>query len=226
MRVSSALLRYRAKISRLVTVEVFKGEDTGKVLQDIKNAVDKISSFPANSERPVIFEQKFRSQVLSILLYGEPDLFNLRHMAEVMRDQLLDIEGISQVTLTGVPDIEFSIEVNEETLRRYRMTFQEIASAVAAANVNISGGKVETPSEEMLIRSWGRRYHAHELHDIPVRGNTDGTVIRLGDVAVPDRALAGYTRPHLLRRPQCRHAGHRKDQAGGYPRDRPDAPRP
>ncbi|MBM4312045.1 MAG: efflux RND transporter permease subunit [Deltaproteobacteria bacterium] len=178
-----------------VTVEVIRGEDTSKVLQDVKNAVDKISSFPANSERPVIFEQKFRSQVLSILLYGEPDLFNLRHMAEVMRDQLLDIEGISQVTLTGVPDIEFSIEVNEETLRRFRMTFQEIASAVAASNVNISGGKVETQSEEMLIRSWGRRYRAQELHDIPVRGNTDGTVIRLGDVAtlterwqdIPDR---------------------------------------
>lgn len=179
----------------LVTVEVYKGEDTGKVLQDIKNAVDKISSFPANSERPVIFERKFRSQVLSILLYGEPDLFNLRHMAEVLRDQLLDTEGISQVTLTGVPDIEFSIEVNEETLRRYRMTFQEIAAAVAASNVNISGGKVETHSEEMLIRSWGRRYSVHELHDIPVRGNPDGTVIRLGDVAslterwqdIPDR---------------------------------------
>lgn len=167
-----------------VMVEVFKGEDTSKVLQDIKNAVDKIGSFPANSERPVIFEQKFRSQVLSILLYGEPDLFNLRHMAEVLRDQLLDTEGISQVSLTGVPDIEFSIEVNEEILRRYGMTFQEISAAIAAANINISGGKLETPNEEILIRSWGRRYYAHELHDLPVRGNSDGTVIRLRDIAV------------------------------------------
>lgn len=178
-----------------VMVEVFKGEDTAKVLQDIKNAVDKIGSFPANSERPVIFEQKFRSQVLSILLYGESDLFNLRHMAEVLRDQLLDTEGISQVTLSGVPDIEFSIEVNEEILRRYGMTFQEIAAAISAANINISGGTLETPSEEILIRSWGRRYHAHELHDLPVRGNPDGTVIRLRDIAdikegwqdIPDR---------------------------------------
>jgi len=167
-----------------VTVEVIKGEDTDKVLQDVKNAIDKIGSFPASSERPVIFERKFRSEVLTVLLCGEPDLFNLRHMAEVLRDQLLDVEGISQVTLTGVPDIEFSIEVNEETLRRFRMTFQEIAAAVAAANVNISGGKVETKSEEMLIRSWGRRYHAYELHDVPVRGSDDGTVIRLGDIAV------------------------------------------
>jgi multidrug efflux pump subunit AcrB len=167
-----------------VTVEVLKDEDTDKVLQDVKNAVDKIGSFPLNSERPVIFEQKYRSQVLSIVLYGEPDLFNLRHMAEVFRDQLLDAEGISQVTLRGLPNLEFSVEVNEETLRRYRMTFQEIAAAISAANVNISGGKLETASEEMLIRSWGRRYHVHSLHDIPVRGNPDGTVIRLEDISV------------------------------------------
>lgn len=167
-----------------VQAEVIKGEDTAKVLQDIKNAVDKIGSFPANSERPVIYERKFRSSVLSIVLYGEPDLFNLRHMAEVMRDELLDTEGISQVTLTGVPDIEFSIEVKEEILRRYAMTFQEVAAAISEANLNISGGTLETPSEEILIRSWGRRYYAHELHDVPVRGNADGTVIRLRDIAV------------------------------------------
>jgi len=166
-----------------VQAEVVRGEDTAKVLQDIKNAVDKIGSFPANSERPVIYEWKYRSTVLSLLLYGEPDLFNLRHMAEVLRDQLLDIEGISQVKLRGVPDIEFSVEVNEEILRRYGMTFQEVAAAVSAANINISGGTLETASEEILIRSWGRRYRAHELNDLPVRGNSDGTVIRLGDIA-------------------------------------------
>ena len=168
----------------MVTVEVVKGEDTDTVLQDVKNAVDKIGSFPANSERPVIYKKKYRSSVLTILLHGEPDLFNLRYMAEALRDQLLDTEGISQVTLAGVPDIEFSVEVNEEILRRYGMTFQEVAAAISAANVNISGGKLETASEEILIRSWGRRYYAHELHDLPVRGNPDGTVIRLGDIAV------------------------------------------
>jgi multidrug efflux pump subunit AcrB len=178
-----------------VQAEVVRGEDTAKVLQDIKNAVDKIGSFPANSERPVIYEWKYRSTVLSLLLYGEPDLFNLRHMAEVLRDQLLDIEGISQVKLKGVPDIEFSVEVNEEILRRYGMTFQEVAAAVSSANINISGGTLETASEEILIRSWGRRYRVHELNDLPVRGNSDGTVIRLGDIAtlkerwqdIPDR---------------------------------------
>ena len=166
-----------------VTVEVMKGEDVNKVLQDIKNAVDRISSFPKYSEKPVIYERKYRDDVMSIVLLGETDLFNLKYVADEMRDELLAMPEISQVTISGLPRLEFSIEVTEADLRRYLLTFDEIASGVAAANINISGGKIETPDEEILIRTWGRKYFANQLYGLVVRGNPDGTVIRLRDIA-------------------------------------------
>ena len=166
-----------------VTVEVMKGEDIDKVLQDVKNAVDRISSFPKASEKPVIYERKYRDDVMSIVLLGETDLFNLKYVADEMRDELLAMPGISQVTISGLPRLEFSIEVTEADLRRYLLTFDEIAAAVAAANINISGGKLETPDEEILIRTWGRKYYANQLYGLVVRGNPDGTVIRLRDIA-------------------------------------------
>ena len=166
-----------------VTVEVMKGEDVDKVLQDIKNAVDRISSFPKYSEKPVIYERKYRDDVMSIVLLGETDLFNLKYVADEMRDELLAMPEISQVTISGLPRLEFSIEVTEADLRRYLLTFDEIASGVAAANINISGGKIETPDEEILIRTWGRKYFANQLYGLVVRGNPDGTVIRLRDIA-------------------------------------------
>ncbi|MBW2651915.1 MAG: efflux RND transporter permease subunit, partial [Deltaproteobacteria bacterium] len=166
-----------------VTVEVMKGEDVDKVLQDIKNAVDRISSFPKYSEKPVIYERKYRDDVMSIVLLGETDLFNLKYLADEMRDELLAMPEISQVTISGLPRLEFSIEVTEADLRRYLLTFDEIASGVAAANINISGGKIETPDEEILIRTWGRKYYANQLYGLVVRGNPDGTVIRLRDIA-------------------------------------------
>lgn len=166
-----------------VTVEIISGEDIDKVLQDVKNAVDRISSFPQGSEKPVIFERKFRSRALSIVLYGETDLFNLKYVAEDLRDKLLATPEISQVNIIGVPDLEFSIEVSESDLRRFKMTFDEIAEAVRSANINISGGKFETQDEEILIRSWGRKYYVRELHNLAVRGNPGGTVIYLRDVA-------------------------------------------
>ncbi len=166
-----------------VTVEVLKGADIELVLADVKNAVDRINSFPVDAEKPVIFKQQFRTRSLSIILSGNTDLYNLKYIAESFRDDLLSEPGISQVIIEGLPALEISIEVSEEKLRRYQLTFDEVARAVGAANVNISGGKFETEDEEILIRSWGRDYHAQGLLDIPIRGSAEGTVLLLKDVA-------------------------------------------
>lgn len=181
----------------VVTIEKLKDAEMDKVLTDVKNAIDRINSFPQDMEKPVIFEQKFRTRALSIILYGETDLYNLKYIAEEMRDDLLATEQISQININGIPNLEFSIEVSEADLRRYKLTFDEISRAVAAANVNISGGKFETPDEEILIRAYGRNYYADELLNIIVRGNPDGTNIYLHDVAtikeqwedVPDKSF-------------------------------------
>ena len=169
--------------SGTVTVEITKNAEIDAVLADVKNAVDRINSFPLGIEKPVIFEQKFRTRSLSIVLYGETDLYNLKYMADNLRETLIAAEEISQVTLEGLPRLEFSIEVSESDLRRFNLSFNEIATAVAAANINISGGKFETEDEEILIRAYGKNYYAKDLTSIPVRGNPDGTVLYLGDIA-------------------------------------------
>ena len=169
--------------SGTVTVEITRDAKIDVVLADVKNAVDRISSFPLGAEKPVIFEQKFRSRSLSIVLYGETDLYNLKYIVDNLREELLAIPEISQVTIRGLPKLEFSIEVSEADLRRYNMTFDEISAAIAGSNVNISGGKFDTRDEEILIRAYGRKYYAKELLNTVVRGNADGTVIYLKDIA-------------------------------------------
>jgi len=189
-----------------VTVETVRSADIDKVLNDVRNAVDQISSFPVDAEKPIIFERKFRERALSIVLYGETDLYNLKTIAEHFRDELLATDEISQVSIDGVPSLEFSIEVSEEVLRRYGLRFDEIRNAVREANINLSGGKFETAAEEILIRAWGRSYRAPALREIPVRRNPDGTAVLLGDVAnvreqwqdVPDRIwFNGQSAVHL-----------------------------
>jgi multidrug efflux pump subunit AcrB len=166
-----------------VDVEAEYRVDISRLLADVKNAVDRINSFPQGSEKPVIFERKFRSRTLSVVLYGETNLYNLKTIAENFRDDLLATPEISQVAITGLPNPEISIEVSESNLRRYQLTFNEIANAVRSANINISGGKFETTEEEILIRAYGRKYFAKELENIPIRGNGDGTVTYLKDIA-------------------------------------------
>ncbi len=179
-----------------VTVEIVQDADLDKVTTDVKNAVDRINSFPADAEKPIIFQSKFIERALSIVLSGETDLYNLKEIAQDFRDELLATEEISLVSTSGVPSLEFSIEVSEEALRRYGLRFDQISSAVAAHNLNISGGKFDTSEEEILIRAWGREYEAEGLREIPIRANPGGTPLRLSDVAeiheqwadVPDRS--------------------------------------
>jgi len=166
-----------------VIVELRKGEKIDKILADVKNAVDRINAFPRGIEKPVIFEQKFRTRAVSIVLSGETDLYNLKYIADKLRDDLLATPEISQVQIQGLPNLEFSIEISESDLRKYKLTFSEIAAAVGSSNINISGGKFETTDEEILIRAYGRSYFAKELSNIVVRGNPDGTVIYLTDIA-------------------------------------------
>ena len=167
----------------VVIVETISGADMDKVLTDVKNAVDRINSFPLGAEKPVVFEQKFRSQALSIVLFGETDLLTMKMRAEEMRDALLASPEISQVAISGYPGLEISIEVTEADLRRYQLTFDEIARRVQSENVNLSGGKFETADEEILIRAYGKEYLAAELGNLVLRGDAEGNLIRLQDVA-------------------------------------------
>ncbi|RKX20184.1 MAG: AcrB/AcrD/AcrF family protein [Candidatus Zixiibacteriota bacterium] len=166
-----------------LTIEIIKGYDINIVTTDVKNAIDRINSFPEDAEEPVIFSQRFRSRSLSIVVYGETDLYNLKYIAEQIRDRLLAMPEISLVDIVGLPELEFSIEVSEANMRRYGISFDEISQAVKKANINLSGGKIETEDEEILIRVWGRDYYARELLDIPLRTDDNGAIIPLGEIA-------------------------------------------
>jgi len=166
-----------------VNVETISGADMDKVLTEVKNAVDRISSFPLGAEKPVVFQQKFRSRALSIVLYGETDLRTMKIYAEDLRDRLIATPAISQVAIQGYPGVEISIEVSEADLRRYKLSFDEISRRVQSENVNLSGGKFETQDEEILIRAYGREYTAADLESLVLRGDSDGNLIYLKDVA-------------------------------------------
>lgn len=166
-----------------LSIEIIKGYDINIVTTDVKNAIDRINSFPEDAEEPVIFSQRFRSRSLSIVVYGETDLYNLKYIAEQIRDELLATPEISLVDIVGLPELEFSIEISEANMRRYGISFDEISQAVKKANINLSGGKIETEDEEILIRVWGRDYYAQELLDIPLRTDNNGAIISLGEIA-------------------------------------------
>ncbi|MFK7756178.1 MAG: efflux RND transporter permease subunit [Flavobacteriales bacterium] len=180
-----------------ISVEAEKGYDIDVLLADVKNAVDKVPSFPAEMEPPVVAKQETLSEAISMAVTGENvDLKTLKTIARQVETELRSIDGISQVDLSGFPDEEISISLKEEVLRSYNLSFSEVAQAVSASNILVTGGTVKTAQEDYLIRVKNRSYYAQELESIVVKALADGTKIRLGTIATvedtwsetPDRA--------------------------------------
>jgi len=172
-----------------VIAELDEDADVRRVLDDIKAAVDRIETFPEEAEKPVIAEVTSRTQVITVVLHGDVPETTLKYLAGRVRDDLTASGVLSQAEITGVRNFEIDIEVSEDTLRKYRLTFADIAAAVRRNSVDIPGGQIKTSGGEILVRGKGQRYHGREFEDIVVRATPGGATIRLGDVA---RVVDGF----------------------------------
>ena len=166
-----------------VTVELLTGADTGKALQDVKNAVDSILSFPEEAERPIVSLSKIRNLVLTLLVHGSQDEQTLRDLAERIRDELLQRPGVTLIELAAARPLEISLEVPQRNLRAYNLTLDRIAREVREAAIELPAGGVKTPGGEVLLRTQERRDFAREYANIPVAAAPDGSQILVGDIA-------------------------------------------
>ncbi len=167
-----------------VVIEVRSDYDTRELMSDVKSRVDGITTFPDDAEEPVIEELVLKMHVITLALASESaDELALRHLAEQVRDDLLTIPGITRVPLGGARNYEIGIHVSEEDLRRYGMTFDEVAGAVRASSLNLPAGSIRSGSGDIRIRTQSQAYNQRQFENLVVRTDPDGTRVRVRDVA-------------------------------------------
>ena len=169
--------------SGVVLARLKSGVDNRRVLEDIQNEVEKIDTFPEDAEPPRYEELAERRKVINIAVYGEQPERTLKEVATRVRDDLLASEFISQVRIFGTRDYEISIEVSEESLRRHGLTFEEIRQVVQRSSLNLPGGSIKTPTQDIVVRTAGQRYTGLEFAMVPLLTRPDGTVVTLDEVA-------------------------------------------
>ncbi|WP_299434606.1 efflux RND transporter permease subunit [uncultured Aquimarina sp.] len=167
-----------------INVEIEKGKDIDFMLLEVKNAVDRVPTFPTGMEPIVVSKQEAIRQTINFSVSGnEIPLTTLKQIARQIENDLRAIPGISQITISGYPDEEIEIAVNENNLLAYSLSFNEVAQAVSQANILTTGGTIKTNAEEYLIRANNRSYYANELANLIIRADASGRTIRLKDVA-------------------------------------------
>ncbi len=173
-----------------ITIEATKGYDIDVLLADVKNAVDKVPSFPAEMEPPVVAKQETLTNAVNLVVTGKKgvQLTELKRKAREIETELRNIDGISQVTISGFPDEEINIAVKENALRSHDLTFNDISQAVRNTNILVTGGAIKTTEEDYLIRVQNRSHYAQDLESVVVKAQTDGSRVLLRDIAkVEDR---------------------------------------
>jgi multidrug efflux pump subunit AcrB len=165
-----------------VTVEVDDSYDMNRAIQDVKNAVNSIASYPAGAEKPIIYQETEWNRAISLSVWGPDDLFTIKKVIDEFRDDLMRTGKISNTMVWGLPEREISIEISPRDLERFKLTINDITQAVRNSNLNISSGSVLTAQEEILIRTYGKKYNSLEFEDIEVISGIDGTKIRLVDI--------------------------------------------
>ena len=167
----------------LVIAELVEGADIQKANQEIKQEIDRITTFPDDAEEPEVNLATHRRLVQAVAVYGAANESVLRELAEQLRDRLLQRPGITQVDLVAARDYEVRVEVSRETLRRYGLTLEGIARTIDNAAIEIPGGSIKTSGGEILLRVTQRRDWAEGFGEIPIITTRDGSVLRLRDIA-------------------------------------------
>jgi len=169
--------------SGTVQVEVSSGYDVLEVLNEIKSRVDAISTFPDNTEKPIVSRTRFQQQVNLVSVYGDVDERTLKEYLKQVRNEIVSLPGITRAEILGSRPYEVSIEVSEFTLEQYGMTLEEVARAVRRGSLDLPAGSIRADSGDIQLRTKGQAYTGLDFEDILIRTNPDGSRVLLKDVA-------------------------------------------
>ena len=166
-----------------VGIEVIEGYDVKEVLSAVKGRVDAINTFPPSSERPIISQVIFRNTLMWFAISGDMSRSELKKIGYQIRDEMPLLAGISEVNIQGLRLDEVGIEISENTLRRYNLTFDEVAAAIRQSSMNIPAGAIRTQQGSIQIQTRAQAYKGQDFADIVVRSNIDGSQLFLSDIA-------------------------------------------
>lgn len=170
--------------SASVNIEIDSAYDAREMLADIKARIDAINTFPVDAEKPIVALAERKRDVIAVTvasIYGEKEI---REFAEQIRDDLLQIPGVTQLALSGVRNYEIAIEISQDQLRQYGLSINQISKAISNSSSDVSAGNIKTQGGDILIRSKGQAYRKDEFASIAIKTNTDGSILTLNDIAV------------------------------------------
>ncbi len=173
-----------------VTAELYDGADVTEVKDDIETRLARVATFPDAAQSPRVAEVEPTELAVQLALYGDVPRATLKALAEQVRDDLTDMDGISQVELSGIPADQIEIAVDRETLQSHGIGLIELGERIENATLDLSGGAIDTGESDIQVRTLGEARSAAAYRDTIVFAGAEGALVRLGEIARVTDTLA------------------------------------
>jgi multidrug efflux pump subunit AcrB len=157
--------------------------DMLEFVDEVKLRVDQVNNFPQAAFRPQVRQWEQRDMYFGTVVYGDVDALTLKRVADEVRDDFADITGGELTFVDGVLPEEVSIEVAEEALRRYNLSFTEVAQAIRQSSLNSSGGQIRSSVGDVSMTARNLADTKEQFDQIIIRQSTDQGTIRVKDIA-------------------------------------------
>ncbi len=165
-------------------VEVNSDYDVDNVKDEVKNRIDAINSFPRDVEKPRISKVRISQPVMWLAVHGDLSEKGLLDLAREVRDEIIGLPHVSSADVVGARAYEIAIEIPEQTLREYGLSFDEVAQAIRASSLDLPGGAIKSKQGDILLRATNQAYYGGQFADIVIRSLPDGSRVTLKDIAV------------------------------------------
>lgn len=186
-----------------IEVEYQPGEDATVILRDIQQAVDRVGNLPKDIDAPPVVTQQ-KTSSLDVYHFGVSlsesnlDEASLQHYAYQLEKKINNLSGVGSITMSGFNDREFWVEVDPEKTRRYKLSFDQVSSAIEQHNLSQSGGFVESWSQEQKIVTMTKVESTGDVENIVIKALDSGQVIRVSDVATVFDTFARATEDPVM----------------------------
>ena len=187
------------------------GSDKNVNLMNVQNRIQQVQSqLPEEVQRTGVtaVSKTSGSGAIILTLYPESGNWNQLDLTNYgsiyIKDELKRIEGVADVNVYGAGDYSMRIWLDPQKMAGLNISTSDIKSAVTSQNTQITAGALgQLPTEEkqalqITLKTKGRLDNVKDFENIIIRSNSDGSNVRLKDVARVELGASSYSNLGLV----------------------------
>ncbi len=166
-----------------ITLEFNWGTAMDYASLDVREKIDLVR-LPAEARVPLLLKyDPAQDPVVRIGLSGNVPLVRLRNMADnVLKKEIEALQGVAAARVSGGLEEEIRVEVDETRLSALGMDIGSVGLALAAENINASGGRLRDRNAEYIVRTLSQFGSLQDIENVTI-GLVGDKPIRLSEVA-------------------------------------------